>query len=284
MKTRQACTFTRFARRIGSRRHAPVVGFSLVASAALFTTASVAVSGEAESEPVIRIVCIGDSITQGGRREREEYTYRWPLFQMLVDAGARFDFIGSLQGGLHPEAKWPAEYKGVPFDPDHEGVYGIRTLKAMERLPGAMVRWSAAPDIALIHLGTNDQGAADVEQEVKAPLRRIVELLREKNPRVKVLLGHLMLNDSPGAFRIMAAVSELRKELDTPESPVRLVHHYQGWVEDPNREDSDTFDWVHPNPRGQRKMAEKWFVAMQPWLGSAAAGRSGVEGAEAGSK
>lgn len=265
-------------REIGNRQPSRAIGLALIVSAVLSFGAGSAMSAETEAGSVVRIVCIGDSITQGGRREREEYTYRWPLFQMLVDAGTRFDFIGSLQGGLHPEAKWPAEYKGVRFDPDHEGVYGIRTLRAMERLPDAMAQWPAAPDIALIHLGTNDQGAADVEREVKAPLGRIVELLREKNPRVKVLLGHLMLNDSPGAFRIMAAVSELRKELDTPESPVRVVHHYQGWVEDPNREDSDTFDWVHPNPRGQRKMAEKWFAAMQPWLRLAPLGRATEEG------
>lgn len=267
-----------------NRQPSRAVGLALIVSTALFFSAGSVMSGETQAEPVVRIVCIGDSITQGGRREREEYTYRWPLFQMLVDTGIRFDFIGSLQGGLHPDAKWPAEYRGVPFDPDHEGVYGIRTLKALERLPAAMAQWSAAPDIALIHLGTNDQGAADVEQEVKAPLRRIVGLVREKNPRVKVLLGHLMLNDSPGAFRIMAAVSELRKELDTAESPVRVVHHYQGWVEDPNREDSDTFDWVHPNPRGQRKMAEKWFAAMQPWLQLTPAGRPEGDGARQGSE
>ncbi len=232
---------------------------------------SVAATGtESSAPPPARIVCIGDSITQGGRRDREEYTYRWPLFQMLVDAGVRFDFIGSQRGGLHPDAEWPKEYQGVPFDPDHEGVYGIRTRAALERLPAAMARWPAPPDIALIHLGTNDQNAADLEREFKAPLRRIIELLREKNPRVIVLLGHLMMNDSPGAFRIMAVVSELRKEMDTPTSPVRVVHHYQGWIEEPGREDSDTFDWAHPNPRGQRKMAEQWFAALQPWLRRAA--------------
>ncbi|NQY33326.1 MAG: hypothetical protein HRT56_09185, partial [Coraliomargarita sp.] len=49
----------------------------------------------------LRIVCIGDSITQGGKIDRDEYTYRWPLFCKLVDVGIDFDFIGSHTAGLH---------------------------------------------------------------------------------------------------------------------------------------------------------------------------------------
>ena len=210
----------------------------------------------------VNILCLGDSITQGGKRDREEYTYRWPLFCMLVDAGVKFDFIGSLDKGLHEEARWPAEYKGVPFDPDHEGVYGIKTARALERLPEAIKKWDAAPDIALIHLGTNDKGTGTN----KEPLRKIIELLREQNPEMVIILGHLNFNDSPGAFRIDAEISELKKEMSTDQSPILIAHHYQNWQENPKAPDADTFDWAHPNPQGQRKMAERWFEAMKPWL------------------
>jgi lysophospholipase L1-like esterase len=216
----------------------------------------------------IHILCLGDSITQGGRSGRDEFTYRWPLFCMLVDAGVRFDFIGSKNNGLNADAKWPAEYKGVPFDPDHEGIYGIKTQAALDRLPAAMTNWMATPDIALIHLGTNDKKADQPNEKVKEPLRKIIELLREKNPKVVILLGQLNFNDSPGAFRIMAAVTELKNEMNTDESPVRTVPHYQNWQENPKAPNADTFDWAHPNPQGQKKMAEQWFAAMQPWLHS----------------
>ncbi len=42
----------------------------------------------------IYILPLGDSITQGGKIDMEEYTYRFPLFCMLKDAGVNFDFIG----------------------------------------------------------------------------------------------------------------------------------------------------------------------------------------------
>ena len=64
----------------------------------------------------------------------------------------------------------------------------------------------------------------------------------------------------------MAAVTELKNEMNTPESPVLTVHHYQNWTENPKSPNADTFDWAHPNPQGQQKMAEQWFAAMQPFM------------------
>jgi lysophospholipase L1-like esterase len=37
-------------------------------------------------------------------------------------------------------------------------------------------------------------------------------------------------------------------------------------AEDPKREGADTFDWAHPNPQGQKKMADRWYEAMKPFL------------------
>lgn len=214
----------------------------------------------------LHVICIGDSITQGGKKDRKEYTYRWPLFCKLVDAGVDFDFIGSRSKGLEPDATWPQEYKGKKFDPDHEGYYGIKTVDALKKVTAASENWTAAPDIALIHLGTNDKKEGDPVKDVKEPLSEMIRLLRKKNPGMLILLGHLNFNDDPGAFRIMAVVTDLKNELYSPSSPIITVHHYQGWNENPDHPGGDTFDWAHPNPQGQQKMADKWFEAMKPWL------------------
>ncbi len=215
-----------------------------------------------QAEPV-RILCLGDSITQGGRKDRDEFTYRLPLQRMLHEAGVSFDFIGSRKAGLHPDAVWPEVAPGVPFDPDHEGYYGNKTTDAVRKMIAAWSPTGPAPDIVLIHLGTNDQAKP---QNVRASLEKAISFLREKNPRVVILLGHLCFNDSPGAFRIMAETSALAKAANTADSPITTVPHYQNWREDPAASDTDTFDWSHPNPQGQRKMAEKWFHAMKPHL------------------
>lgn len=212
----------------------------------------------------IRILPLGDSITQGGRNDRAEYTYRYPLFCMLKDAGVKFDFVGSLNKGLHGDAKWP-DYKGEKFDPDHEGHYGWKTGKVYEKLPGWMKKYPSGCDIALIHLGTNDQGSKDFDKDIIEPLKGIVKLLREKNPKVKVLIGHLNFNGG-AAIKIRPLVEKMAEEISTTVSPVKTVHFYKGWMENPKSKGADTFDWAHPNPQGQKKMAEKWFEAMKEYL------------------
>ncbi len=218
------------------------------------------------SAKTINILAFGDSITQGGVNKRPEYTYRLPLQQMLYDAGIDYDFVGSLNDGLNADFEWPDVAPGVPFDPDHEGRYGIRTAPAVEKLKENWDDARPAPDFVLIHLGTNDQGFGDFRKNVYEPLADAIGFLREKNPNVVILLGHLNFNDSPGAFRIDAELTDLKNALGSKESPIRTVHHYQGWTENPDSPDADTFDWAHPNRQGQRKMAENWFQAMQPFL------------------
>ncbi len=209
----------------------------------------------------LRILPLGDSITQGGRVDRPEYTYRLPLQRMLTDMKVSFEFIGSMTAGLQPEAKWPA-----PFDPHHEGHYGWKTAAVRDHLEEWMTKWVHAPDIALIHLGSNDQDA-EPQTAIAAPLTDIVRMLRQSNSKIVVLLGQIDFNGG-AALKIHPVVAALAKSLDTPTSPVKAVDHYKGWIEDPANPNSDTFDWAHPNPKGQEKMARNWLEAMKPWLGN----------------
>jgi acyl-CoA thioesterase I len=212
----------------------------------------------------IRILPLGDSITQGGRSDRAEYTYRYPLFYMLKDAGYPIDFIGSLRTGLQSDAVWP-DRNGVPFDLDHEGHYGWTTAQVRDKLPGWITTYPAPPDIALIHLGSNDEGAWNYDNAIAHPLKDIIGLLRQSNPRVVVLAGHLIANGRK-ARAIRPIVEQMAKEITTPASPVETVHHHDNWRDRPDDPATDTFDWAHPNPKGQQKMADKWFASMKPHL------------------
>ena len=212
----------------------------------------------------INILPIGDSITQGGRADRAEYSYRYPLFYQLNDAGYDVNFIGSLKTGLSGDFKWP-DKDGVAFDPDHEGHYGWKTAAVRDKLEEWSAAWNAAPDIVLIHLGTNDRESKDYNADIVQPLKDMVAFLRTKNPHVAVLIGHLNFNDEQ-ATTIRKAVASGVKELNTKESPVIEVATYEGWNPDPAHAESDTFDWAHPNERGQVKMADKWLAAMKPFL------------------
>jgi len=172
---------------------------------------------------VIRIAPIGDSITQGGHTKKgEEYTYRYPLAIMLQEAGVRFDYVGSRQKGLSGNFQWP-DVNGEPFDVDHEGYYGAKTGKVRDELKTAMDQWAAPADIALIHLGTNDQKLKEGEeshaQTVGEPLKEIIGMLREQNPNVVILLGHLNFDGGTAKTEIRPVVEAVAREMNTAESP-----------------------------------------------------------------
>jgi len=225
------------------------------------TLAFLTLTLSAQSAEPVRILPLGDSITQGGAKP-DEYTYRLPLFRMLKDAGVNFDFVGSRQQGLKGDFEWP-RIDGEPFDTDHEGVYGIRTAKALARLPEAMKKWDETPDIAIIHLGTNDLKSPETfHEDVIVPLRDIVGLLRRGNPEVVVLLSHLHWPSGP-AGNLRERVEALAAGLDSDLSPVRTVSYQDGFETKPG---TDLLDGAHPGPSGSEKMARAYFEAMQPWL------------------
>jgi acyl-CoA thioesterase-1 len=212
------------------------------------------------------ILPLGDSITQGGRKDRKEYSYRYPLFKMLADEGYEFDFIGSMKTGVDKAFKWP-DYKKKKFDADHEGHYGWKTRHIRDNLFRWMKTYRSAPDIVLMHLGTNDMNADDHDVAIIEPMTEIIGMLRKRNPEVVILIGHLNFRTGAAA-EIRALVDKMAKRLSSATSPVVTVPMYRNWVESPHKKEADTYDWTHPNQRGQKKMAQQWFKAMLPYLKS----------------
>jgi lysophospholipase L1-like esterase len=246
---------------------AGVIAAGLFFSSAVFTKVDPggpSCRSAVEATRPVRILPLGDSITQGGRAGREEYTYRYPLYYMLRGAGYSVDFIGSSSAGLQPEATWP-DKDGIPFDRDHEGHYGWTTAQVRDKLPGWVAGYAVPPDIALIHLGSNDYGHINYFASIVSPYRDIIATLRRANPHVVILMGH-MNEHGIRAWIVHKLLAGLARWETTKDSPVVTVPHYKGWREDPADPSTDTFDWAHPNPQGQQKMAAAWFGKMKPYL------------------
>lgn len=235
----------------------------MIRTALLLLAGVLASSAPSQSKPV-RIVPIGDSITQGrkgGGTNKPCFSWRYPFWKKLVDLGAAFDLVGSEKGGFEGDPEW-ADYKGKAFDRDHEGHWGWKTGDVRAKLGGWLEGYT--PDVALIQLGTNDGKAVPLEQTV-GEMRKIVELLRGKNAKVTVLLGQCFHAWDP--FPAMRkAMGDLAKELSTKASPVEIVDLSPGWVSDPDAAGSHTVDWVHPNAAGDERLAEFWMKALQPHL------------------
>jgi lysophospholipase L1-like esterase len=203
----------------------------------------------------LKILCVGDSITQGGGHlGLEEYSYRVPLKKLLTALDVPVTFIGTRHGGLVPEATGPDG-----FDGPHEGYYGKRTAYVTARVEENLARLPQ-PDIVLVQLGTNDLDTWDPNESIVAPLRQMIERLRHHNPRVAVVVSPPNF-DSLKARWIELLEARMAEQLSTAASPVITVSPPATWDIS-----TDTFDGAHPTPTGQMKMAANWVGAMSPLI------------------
>lgn len=205
----------------------------------------------AEGEP-LRIMPLGDSITQGSRD-----SYRRPLWFKLRQAGMNVDFVGSMSRG------YGLSFKTQDFDGDHEGHWGWRADEVLNRVDEWITR--SNPDIVLLHLGTNDIGIGQPIEETTSEIGWIVQRLRQYKPDIHILLAAIIpVANETVTNRITKfnhALAQLAETVDSLDSRVVLVDQFTGFD---GRQ--DTYDGTHPNSRGNRKMADKWFAAIRSIL------------------
>lgn len=221
------------------------------------------------AETPVRIVCVGDSITQGRQGKGEHkptWSYRYALWKMLIDAGHPADFVGSMTTGFEGSPVYEA-YQGREFPNRHEGRWGWTTAKVAEALKESVAARTWQADIAIIMLGTNDKDTKTTLEPTVTAMRDIVASLRTNNPRMRIVIGQPFQEWEP--FPAMgAAYAALAKELDSTASPVISVATSAGWVSKPDQPGATTVDWVHPNPDGDAKLATAFAAAIAPWIGS----------------
>ena len=114
------------------------MGFSLCCLISLEVTAQ---------SPEAKIMPLGDSITRGTNdinwpNGSIPGGYRKELGIRLASGGFTYDFVGG-----------STENAAVGMDPDHEGRNGLSTSQVLSNLPTSL---TAAPDVVLLHIGTND--------------------------------------------------------------------------------------------------------------------------------
>jgi hypothetical protein len=229
----------------------------------------------------LRIVCIGNSITQGkiGLKgdSSYEYSYRPWLWEKLIRSGFKVNMVG-----FHPyffdekegSLSMTFEAHGLAFDRDCEAYYGITSdafvngseskgwtgaplPKFVDRINDAERGY--APDIALIHIGTNDPDSTVEQVEAtRKNIGKIIRVLRNKNPAVVVIIAKLIT----GWKKINMHVDAMCQEWHTEKSPVIPVDMAIGFINDPKVEGTMTYDHVHPNKAGQLFMMERWYDAI----------------------
>jgi lysophospholipase L1-like esterase len=195
--------------------------------------------------PVVRILPLGDSITDG---HDTPGSYRTELWRELTAAGVRVDFVGSRQNG--PDS--------LP-DRDHEGHPGLR----IDEIDAEVTGWvrAAAPRFVLLQIGTND-----VLQEHD---------LAGAPARMSNLIGHI-LAAAPGADVYVASLPPLTDRVRQEHAAafnaalpglVRDRVHLVDLHDRLTAADLDR-DGVHQAAGGYAKMAGAWAQALRPVVAS----------------
>ncbi|WP_067970893.1 SGNH/GDSL hydrolase family protein [Nocardiopsis trehalosi] len=235
---------------------AAAVGAVLTAAPATALPAAGLAAAPAD-DGVVRVMPLGDSITGSPG------CWRALLWNDLVDAGHTLDFVGT----LGPQGC------GVEHDGDNEGHGGYLVTDVAER--GLLVDWLAAtdPGMVLMHFGTNDVWNAVPTADILDAYTTLVAQMRASDPGMRIAVAQIIPMDPERSCaacgsrvaELNAAIPAWAATQSTPRSPVVVVDQWTGFDTA-----TDTYDGVHPDADGDRKIADRWFPEVDALLDGAA--------------
>ncbi|ANZ43393.1 SGNH hydrolase [Lentzea guizhouensis] len=199
-----------------------------------------------EAADPVRVMPLGDSITQGGSIGG----YRLDLGTKLRAAGRTVDFVGSLADGP----------SSMP-DRNHEGHPGW----TIAQVDANVVNWlrTYTPRTVLLHIGTNDMYGSDPGGAPRR-LSALVDKITAQAPNANVFVSTIIpIRFADATVRnYNAAIVPLLRAKGAAGKRVHVVDMY------PSVPVSDLPDGIHPNAAGYSKMATTWFNALNSVPGS----------------
>ena len=240
---------------------------SRVARALLLLLLLAGLGAPASASAVTKVMVVGDSISQGSAGD---FTWRYRLWKNLQstapgavdlvgDRTALFDNVTNVQGST--------AYADPAFDTAHHALWG-RALKDEKATIGAATT-SAAPDVILVLLGTNDLTYLSSPTQAAADMRSFIAAARAARPGVDFVLGHVPTRyDLFGAtYQLVNESKAFNTELDsiastsaTTQSRILTAAVDSGW--DPK---IHTWDGTHPNTVGEARIAAAFANALAKW-------------------
>ena len=220
----------------------------------------------------LRIMPIGDSITEGGDGAGG---FRRPLFDLITAAYGMPNFVGE----RNMRNTDPADF----VDPDEDGYSAYRidqitSGKGFWKAPPLeqrLVDWD--PAIVTIHAGTNDAQQdwyfdGDASQGIPSAIDRLDQLVSRIvrfNPDIVVVVAQIIPANAPASpvtmdyiVRLNAEIPQMVARHRAHGEHVSMVDMYTPMLAHPNP------DGIHPDTAGYQVMAGVWFAGIRAALGS----------------
>ena len=179
------------------------------------------------------IVVLGDSIAAGSGVELSE---AFPnLLQQRIDQ------------------------RKLAYEVVNAGVSGDTTAGGARRMPWILKR---KIDVLIIELGGNDGLRGIAPDETRANLEKIIQLAREKYPRVRIVLAGMEMPQNMGpeyTQKFREIFAEVAREQKTALIPFLLAGVG-------GKPELNLPDRIHPNPEGHRIVADNVWAVLEPLL------------------
>jgi lysophospholipase L1-like esterase len=239
---------------------------------ALVSIAALAAPLWGDAAQPIRVVCIGDSITQGrgdhsksGNAWLPTDGWRYDFWKLSIDNNVPIQFVGTEKEGFESTPTY-ADYKGQTFNNLHEAHWGWTTEAVFNKLKETQSQWTA--DVALVYLGTNKEKLDDAEKasdpdaiaRTTAAMRGIILLLQQNNPKISICIRELLGSDARSKG-LNESYEKLATELSTSTSKIVTVPVPVDWQWDPKKPNTDTIDGCHSSKSGDQKIADGFWTA-----------------------
>ncbi|GAA0364208.1 SGNH/GDSL hydrolase family protein [Micromonospora gifhornensis] len=223
-----------------------------VAAVGLAVSAVVTAAGtaSAESNGGVRVMPLGDSITEGTQIPGG---YRIGLWQRLVNGRYTVDFVGSQFNG-------PTSLG----DRDHQGHPGWR----IDQIDANIVNWlnTQRPQTVLLHIGTNDILQNYNVSSAPNRLSTLIDRITNTVPNAEVFVAQIITlsntNQAAAVRTFNAAIPGIVQSKVNAGKRVHLVNMHAALTT------GDLIDGVHPTANGYDKMAAVWYNALQSVPGS----------------
>ncbi len=214
--------------------------------------------GAAVAPSPLRVLIVGDSVTQGSAGD---FTWRYRLWQHLTGEDVSVDLVGPRDDLWDNVAQVAGsrDYVRRGFDRDHAARWGatVAFFHATDYRFEDLVT-TYRPDVVLMMLGVNDLTYLGHEAaEVSEGLRTLVTQARSADPAISIVLGHLSQTWYDGVPELNALLDDLADELDESRARVTTAAVDEGYV---LRE--HTWDTAHPNAQGEVLIAAAMADAM----------------------
>jgi lysophospholipase L1-like esterase len=217
----------------------------LAAALTLAGTLTQSAAAAAESNGGVRVMPLGDSITEG---TQVPGGYRIGLWQRLSGAGYRVDFVGTQYNG-------PSSLG----DHDHQGHPGWRIDQIDANITGWLA--SANPRTVLLHIGTNDILQNYNVSSAPSRLSGLIDRITAAAPAADVFVATLIPLASSGqeaaARTFNSALPGIVQSKVNNGKRVHLVDMHAALTT------ADLIDGIHPTAGGYDKMAAVWYSALR---------------------